>query len=105
MALISTRIPEDIEKELKWYAEKERLGVTIALRRILEKGLKETKLEYALDLYKKGKITLMKSGEIAGLSLWEMLDVVREKRIPMQYTIEDVKKDVEIAKEISKKIK
>ena len=64
MALISTRIPEDIEKELKWYAEKEKLGMTIALRRVLDKGLKEIKLEHALDLYQKGKVTLMKAGAI-----------------------------------------
>ena len=97
MALISTRIPEDIEKELKWYAEKEKLGMTIALRRVLDKGLKEIKREHALDLYQKGKVTLMKAGEIAGLSLWEILEIVRKRRIPMHYTLEDVKKDIEIA--------
>src|SRR3989344_9194408 len=105
MALISTRIPEDIEKELKWYAEKEKLGVTIALRRLLEKGLRETKLEHALDLYVKGKVTLGKAAEIAGLSLWEILDIVREKKIPMHYTPEDVEKDLEIVRKIIKKLK
>ena len=59
----------------------------------------------SLDLYKKGKITLGRAGEIAGLSLWEMIDIVREKRIPMPYTIEDVEKDIKIAKEVSKRIK
>ncbi len=78
MALISTRVPEEIEKE--------------------------TKLEYALDSYKKSRITLMRAGEIAGLSLWEIIDIVRKKRIPMHYTLEDVKKDIEIAKDVSKKI-
>jgi predicted HTH domain antitoxin len=100
MALISTRIPDDIEKELKWYAKKEKLGKTIALRKILEKGLHEIKLEHALDSYKKGKVTLMKAAELAGLSLWEILDIIREKRIPMHYALEDVEKDLEIAKKI-----
>ncbi len=105
MAIISTRIPEDVEKELRWYAEKEKLGVAIALRRLLEKGLRETKLEHALYLYSKGKITLGKAAEISGLSLWEIVDVVREKRIPMRYTLEDVEKDLEIAMKLSKKLK
>ncbi len=105
MAIVSTRIPEDIEKELQWYAEKEKLGVTIALRKILEKGIKEVKLEYALELYKKGKISLMKTGELAGISLWEILEIVRERKIPMRYTIEDAEKDLETAKNLSKRLK
>jgi len=97
MTLISTRIPDELDEELKWYAKKEKVGKTIALRRVLDKGLKDIKLEYALDLYQKGKITLMKAAEIAGMSLWEILDVVREKRIPMHYTLQDVEEDIKAA--------
>ncbi len=99
MALISTRIPEDIEKELIWYANKEKIGRTIALRKILDKGLKEIKLEHALDLYKKGKVTLWKAATIAGLSLWEIMDIVRERKIPMYYTLEDIEEDIKSALE------
>lgn len=97
MTLISTRIPDDLTKELEWYAKKEKIGKTIALRKVLDKGLREIKLEYALDLYQKGKITLMKAAEVADMSLWEILDVVREKRIPMHYTLKDVEKDIRVA--------
>src|SRR3989338_464022 len=98
MALVSTRIPDDLEKEVEWYAKKEQIGKAIALRKILDRGLKEIRLEYALDLYAKGKITLGRAAEVAGLSLWDMIDIVRERRIPMHYTVEDVEKDFEIAK-------
>ena len=94
MTLISTRIPEDMKKDLKWYAEKERIGLSIAFRKILERGLQETKLEHALELYKKGRVSLWKAAEIAGLSLWEIMDIVKERRIPKPYTIEDAKKDI-----------
>ena len=100
MGLISTRIPEDLEKELEWYAKKEKIGRTIALRKILDKGIKEIRLEYSLSLYKKGKITLMRAAEISGISLWEVLDIIKEKKIPMPYTLEDVEKDLEIAKKL-----
>ena len=100
MGLVSSRIPEDLERELQWYARKERVGTTIALRKVLEKGLKEIKLEHALELYQKGKVTLMKAAAIADLSLWEMLDIVRERRIPMYYTVEDVEKDLEMIKKL-----
>lgn len=98
MPLISARVPEELEEELEWYARKENVGKTVAVRRILDKGLKEVRLEHALDLYRKGKITLMKASEIAAVPLWEILDVVREKKIPMHYTLEDAEKDIKSAR-------
>ena len=94
MTLISTRLSGEMNKELSWYAEKEKVGKTIALRKILEFGMKEIKIQYALDLYSKGKITLMKAGEICGMSIWELLEIIRERKIPMYYTIKDVEKDI-----------
>ena len=97
MPLISTRVTEELDKELEWYAKKEKVGKTIALRKILDKGLREIRLEYALDLYQKGNITLMKASEIAAIPLWEILDIIREKKVPMHYTLEDVEKDIKSA--------
>ncbi len=97
MPLISTRVPDDMDEELEWYAKKEKIGKTIALRRVLDKGLKEVRLEYALLQYQKGKITLLKAAEKAGTSLWEILETVKEKKIPMHYTKEDAEKDIKAA--------
>lgn len=105
MALISTRLPEDMERALKWYAKKERLGTTIALRKILDKGIKEIKIEYALELYRNGRIGIGRVAKLVEISIWEAIDIIREKRIPMHYTQDDVEKDLEIAMKISKKLK
>ena len=97
MPLISTRVTEELDEELEWYAKKEKVGKTIALRKVLDKGLKEIKVEHSLELYEKGKITLMKASEIAAIPLWEILDIIREKKVPMHYTLEDVEKDIKSA--------
>lgn len=94
MALISTRVSEDIKKDLKWYAEKEKIGLSIAMRKMLEESLQRTKLEYALELYKKGRVSLWKAAELAGISLWEIMDIIKERKIPKQYTMEDAEKDI-----------
>jgi len=99
MALISTRIPDELEKELEWYANKENIGKTIALRKVLDKGLKEIKLEHVLEQYKKGKITLMKAAEMSDMPLWEILDIVRDRRIPLYYTLKDAEEDIKTAAE------
>ncbi|MEE8167836.1 MAG: UPF0175 family protein [Candidatus Hydrothermarchaeales archaeon] len=94
MVLISTRLPLEMEKEVNWYAKKEKVGKTVAIRKILDIGLKDIKLEHALEEYKIGKVTLWKAAEIAGLSLWEMLEIIKERKISLPYTIEDVKEDL-----------
>ncbi len=70
MARLSTKTPEEFKKG------------------------KKIKLEQALELYKKGKITHMKAAGLTGISLWEIMEIIREKRIPMYYTIDDVQKDI-----------
>src|SRR3990172_420522 len=97
MTLISTRLPPEMKKEIEWYAKKEKIGNTVALRKVLDKGLREIKLEHALEEYRKGKITLWKAASMAGVSLWEMLDIVKEKKIPILYTLKDLKEDIAAA--------
>ena len=94
MSLVSTRLPEDMNREIEWYAKKEHVGKTVALRKILERGLKEVRIEHALEEYQKGKITLWKASEIARLSLWEMMDLIKEKAVPAPYTLKDVEEDI-----------
>jgi len=106
MALISTRIPDDLEKQLNWYAEKEKIGRAIALRKIIDRGLQEARLEYALEKLAAHKITLGKAAEDSGISIWEMLDIVKERKIDwIGLTPEGVEKDLEIALKFSKKLR
>jgi len=52
--------------------------------------------EEALKLYSEGRVSLWRAAEMAGLSLWEMLDKAREKMIPVKYDIEDAKEDISL---------
>ncbi|MFQ6137035.1 MAG: UPF0175 family protein [Candidatus Hydrothermarchaeales archaeon] len=94
MSLVSTRLPPDMNKEIEWYAEKEHIGKTVALRKILERGLREVRVEHALEEYREGKVTLWKASEMARLPLWEMMELIKEKGIPAPYTLKDVEEDI-----------
>lgn len=94
--LISTRIPADIEKELEKLAKREKVQKTVLFRKVLIIGLQELKEEYAMELYRHGKVTLWKAAELAGLSLWEMIDKIKEEKIPVKYEIEDAKEDLRL---------
>lgn len=65
-----------------------------AVRRLLYAGLREWKMQYAATLYIENKITLARAAEEAGVSIWEMMDYVRQRKIPAQYSLEDLEHDL-----------
>ncbi len=94
METVSVRIPSQIKREIERIAEAENIDRSTALRRVLEKGLKEWKKEIALKLLEEGKVTLWKAASIAGVSLWEMLEIVEAKGISLPVRAEDVIEDI-----------
>jgi predicted HTH domain antitoxin len=48
-------------------------------------------------LYRDGKVTLRKAAKIADVSLWEMMEIVKERKVPIQYDYEDFRADFEAA--------
>ena len=78
---ISARIPKDLEKELEKYMETEHLEKSTAVRRLLFKSLGDWREEYALDLLEKGKATVSKAAEIAGMDVWSFAAKIKDSKI------------------------
>ena len=74
MEVLSVRVPREIRKWLEELAKLEGKDKAEIAREILAKGVRERRLEAALSLYRQGKATLWKAAELAGLSLWEIID-------------------------------
>ena len=55
----------------------------------------------AVELYREGTLSLGKAAEVAGVqNKWEMLLLLNEKGVPIDYTAKDAKKDLETLKEV-----
>ena len=52
-------------------------------------------LERCARQYGEGKVTLARAAREGGVSLWEMMDCVRARKVPAQYEVEDLKRDLE----------
>ena len=63
-------------------------------RRLLSKAIQQWKLEHYVRLYGDGKLTLARAAREAGVSLWEMMDYARARKVPVQYDLEDLQRDV-----------
>jgi len=95
--VVSTRVPDDMAKDLDEIEKEEKTDRATVVRKLLARAISDWKLERALKLYGDGKVTLWKAAAIAGLSLWEMIEIVRQRKIPFHYTHGDFCEDFEAA--------
>jgi predicted HTH domain antitoxin len=91
---LNIRIPLETMVEIEEIARQEDLGKTDVAWRLLNEGIKHWKLEHALELYREGRISKARAAEIAGVSIYEMMDLVRERSIPLQYSLEEAMEDI-----------
>ncbi len=92
--LIASRVPSDLVAELKKVEEAEHIDRSTALRRLLYAGIREWKMQYAANRYRENTITLARAAEEAGASLREMIEYLRQQKIPLQYDMEDFERDL-----------
>lgn len=59
------------------------------------------KRSLAVELYREGRLSLGKAAELAGVkSKWEMLLLLNERGVPLDYTVQDAEKDLQTLKEV-----
>jgi predicted HTH domain antitoxin len=78
---VSARIPREMEEEVEALMREEHLEKSAALRRLLHLGIENYRRERAVRLLFERKATLSKAAQVAKITIWEMLDLVRERGI------------------------
>jgi|SRR3989344_6189712 len=94
---ISVRFGKDIQKDLskiekKWSADRSEV-----IRRLLVAAIKNWKIDNFLSEIREHKISVGKAAEECGISIWEMLEILKDKNIDwVGYDEEDLKRDLSI---------
>ena len=91
--MVGARLPMGLVRELELIEEVEQSDRSTTLRRLLSKAIREWKLEHYVRLYGDGKITLARAARDAGVSLWEMMEYARARKVSAQYDLEDLQRD------------
>ncbi len=95
MGTIATRVDEKVERFISDIMNTEGLDKSTTIRKLLEEGINHWRLEKAIDALRSGKATISKAAEIAGISLYEMVDIAREKKIDHIHILKaDLEEDV-----------
>ena len=92
---VTARLKTELLKEIQEMAKEESIDRSSAIQRLLKIGLREYRMEKALNLYRDGKVTLWKAAELAGVSLREMMEAIEARDIPYQYDFEALEEYVD----------
>ena len=92
---LSIVIPNEMKDEIDKLKEVYKEDQSSLIRRLLWKSIKQEKLELALKDYIEDKISLGKAAELANLSIWEMNDELKKRKITLNYKLAEAQLEIE----------
>lgn len=96
MGTVTTvRFDEELLKKADELAKIERVDRSTILRKAAELGLRELLLQHALDVYRRGFVSVWKAAELADVPLWRFIDILKEREIGFKTSEEDLREMIE----------
>jgi len=92
--LVATRLPKSLVSDLKKIESAEQSDRSTVLRKLLYKAVMDWKKEYAARLYAEGRVTMERAAMECGVSVREMMEYLKARKIPAQYDLEDLEEDM-----------
>jgi predicted HTH domain antitoxin len=92
--MVGTRLPYTVVRDLEAIEEVEQSDRSTTVRKLLSRAIQDWKLDHYSRLYGNGKLTLARAAREAEVSLWEMMDYVKTKKITAQYELDDLQRDL-----------
>ena len=95
---VSLTMPQELLDKSEKIAKEKSEDRSTTMRELLRLGIKQYLIEKGVALYSEGKVSLEKASEISEVSIWKFMDILRDKKIPLHYDLDAIKKEI---KEIS----
>ena len=95
--VVSTRVSEEMVKELEEIEREEKADRATVVRKLLARAIEEWRRERALRLYREGRVTLWRAARLAGVTLREMMQLAAKEGIQFRYTERDLEEDIRAA--------
>ncbi|MHA1785033.1 MAG: UPF0175 family protein [Candidatus Helarchaeota archaeon] len=92
---LNLRINREVIQELEKLSKIINVNRTSLARKILIEGIEREKLNLAIQKYILKEISIGKAAEIAGLSIYELIDVFSKLGITSNISIDDFKRILE----------
>jgi len=79
--VLSVKIEKQKLRELEEIAREEKSDRSTAARRLLDIGMKEWKINKAVEMFRRERLSLWKAAANSGLSLREFTEILDERRV------------------------
>ncbi|NVM56050.1 MAG: UPF0175 family protein [Candidatus Helarchaeota archaeon] len=89
---LNLRINKEVVRDLEKLANQTNIERAALAKKILIEGIQREKLNVAIQKYIQKEISIERASEIAGLSLYELIEVFSKLGIPSNLSIEDIQK-------------
>jgi predicted HTH domain antitoxin len=96
---LNIRVPKTLLQELEQIAEMEQVDRTAIARKLLSEGVKRWRLERALELCARGQISKERAAEMAGVTLYDIMDELRRRGTSPHYSLDDLREDLALLRE------
>lgn len=82
-------------KEIYEISKLEKKTTSEIVREVLDKGIKEKKLEIALEKFRNEEATASKAARMADIPLTQFMDILVQKKIDFHYGLKELREDFE----------
>jgi predicted HTH domain antitoxin len=92
---INLRVSAEVVADLDTLAEQSNVTRIDVARQILLEGIRQRKRDRALDLCRSGKLSKSRAAKLAGISMWELMDLLNAAQaVSLPYTLQEAVEDV-----------
>ncbi len=95
MPTVSVRLDNSIIRDIEFLMRDYKADRSEVVRRMLDRGLRQAKLEKVLEMLRQHKISMGKAAKLADVTLYELIDLCKEHDIHIGYTKGHLKRDLE----------
>lgn len=100
LVTISARMDQGSLHYVEEMSKNFHIDKSTALRKLLQKGIKEDRKESAVELYHRGEISLEGAAKFADMYIGEFLELLRKRGIELNVTLDDYKEGLKNLKRI-----
>lgn len=92
--LVVARLPRSLVLDLKRIESAEQSDRSTVLHKLLLRAVTDWKKEHAARLYAEGRVTLERAATDSGISVREMMEYLKTRKVAAQYDLEDLEEDM-----------
>lgn len=96
---MTARVPEELFEAIEEVREAEQTDRSTAVKRLLERGIEDWRVETATRRYRDGEVSMGRAAELAGVSRWRFFDILDDRRIEANYTEDDLAADLDAVRD------